>query len=73
MKIPFIYLTLFLSSVSMLLLMDVLSGMPLRDAVGIVIRSFSVTSYIEKIVLALALILPFLIPMLKRFMPSRNK
>lgn len=64
MKSLAVFIMLFLCSNAFLIFMDVLSGIPLSEAVRIILHSFTVITFHEKIIVFAAFVFPFAMPLI---------
>ena len=69
MKIPVIFVTILLLCLAYLVTVDVIAGVSFPEAIRILVQSFSVVTIQEKIIVFVAIIMPFLMP----FISSSNK
>lgn len=76
MKILAVYVVLFLSTLAFLVFVDVLTGMKLSEAIGILKESFTVTSRADNAIIFVALFVPFYPPLtawIKRRKKSKRR
>ncbi|MCA0758487.1 hypothetical protein KP806_25860 [Paenibacillus sp. N4] len=73
MKLPFVFLIILVSCLAFLVTVDMLSGMSFREAVNILAQSFTVVTVEEKIIVAVAVIIPFYLPLIGYFKKKRKQ
>lgn len=62
MKILIVFIFLYLCSLSFLTIMDLISGITFSESVLILFKSFSVITTAEKVIVFVAVFIPFLFP-----------
>jgi hypothetical protein len=72
MKLSFVYISLFVLSISFLIASDVLQGLKLWTAIHIIKEGFSVVSTTEKSLIFITFLWPLLSPLVD-FMKRKNK
>lgn len=73
MKLPVVFITILVSCLAFLITLDMLTGMTFPEAVNILAQSFTVVTVEEKIIVAVAVIIPFYLPLIGYFKKKRKQ
>lgn len=72
MKILTVYITLYICCLSFLTIMDLISGITFFESTRILLQSFSVITAAEKVIVFVAVLIPFLMPVISNLNKTKK-